>query len=137
MRARCVVDTNILISASLTQGAPFRVVEQLVKKNALVFSKETINELASRIMRPKFDRYISGENREVYLNNLILSADLVIIESRIQGCRDKDDDKFLETAVKGNAQFIISGDQDLLIMHPFQGVEIVTAQDFESRLELR
>ena len=130
MRVKCVVDTNVLISAALTKGAPFRIVEHLIKNNALIFSKETISELSSRITQPKFDKYVSAEDCEAYVNNLILSADLVIIDNLIQGCRDRDDDKFLETAVKGDAQFIISGDQDLLTMHRFEGIDIVTVQEF-------
>ncbi|SVC71866.1 uncharacterized protein METZ01_LOCUS324720 [marine metagenome] len=119
-----------MISAALTKGAPFRIVEHLIKNNALIFSKETISELSSRIIQPKFDKYVSAEDREAYVNNLILSADLVIIDNLIQGCRDRDDDKFLETAVKGDARFIISGDQDLLTMHRFEGIDIVTVQEF-------
>ena len=130
MRVKCVVDTNVLISAALTKGAPFRIVEHLIKNNALIFSKETISELSSRITQPKFDKYVSAEDHEAYVNNLILSADLVIIDNLIQGCRDRDDDKFLETAVKGNARFIIYGDQDLLTMHRFEGIDIVTVQEF-------
>ena len=130
MRVKCVVDTNVLISAALTKGAPFRIVEHLIKNNALIFSKETISELSSRITKPKFDKYVSAEDHEAYVNNLILSADLVIIDNLIQGCRYRDDDKFLETAVKGDAQFIISGDQDLLTMHRFEGIDIVTVQVF-------
>ena len=130
MRVKCVVDTNVLISAALTKGAPFRIVEHLIKNNALIFSKETIRELSSRITQPKFDKYVSAEDHEAYVNNLILSADLVIIDNLIQGCRHRDDDKFLETAVKGDARFIISGDQDLLTMHRFEGIDIVTVQEF-------
>ena len=130
MRVKCVVDTNVLISAALTKGAPFRIVEHLIKNNALIFSKKTISELSSRITQPKFDKYVSAEDREAYINNLILSADLVIIDNLIQGCRDRDDDKFLDTAVKGDGQFIISGDQDLLAMHRFEGIDIVTVQEF-------
>ena len=130
MRVKCVVDTNILISDALIKGRPFRIVEHLIKNNALIFSKETISELSSRITQPKFDKYVSAEDREAYVNNLILSADLVIIDNLIQGCRDRNDDKFLETAVKGDAQFIISGDQDLLTMHRFEGIDIVTVQEF-------
>ena len=130
MRVKCVVDTNVLISAALTKGAPFRIVEHLIKNNALIFSKETISELSSRITQPKFDKYVSAEDHEAYVNNLILSADLVIIDNLIQGCRDRDDDKFLETAVKGDARFIISGDQDSLSMHRFEGIDIVTVQEF-------
>ena len=130
MRVKCVVDTNVLISAALTKGAPFRIVEHLIKNNALIFSKETINDLSSRKTQLKFDKYVSAEDREAYVNNLILSADLVIIDNLIQGCRDRDDDKFLETAVKGDARFIISGDQALLTMHRFEGIDIVTVQEF-------
>ena len=130
MRVKCVVDTNVLISAALSKGAPFRILEHLIKNNALIFSKETINELSSRITQSKFDKYVSAEDREAYVNNLILSADLVIVDNLIQGCRDRNDDKFLETAVKGDAQFIITGDQDLLAMHRFEGIDIVTVQVF-------
>ena len=130
MRVKCVVDTNVLISAALSKDAPFRILEHLIKNNALIFSKETISELSSRIIQPKFDKYVSAEDREAYVNNLILSADLVIIDNLIQGCRDRDDDKFLETAVKSNAHFIISGDQDILTMHRFEGIDIVTVQEF-------
>jgi putative PIN family toxin of toxin-antitoxin system len=130
MRVKCVVDTDVLISAALTKGAPFRILEHLINNNALIFSKETISELSSRITQSKFDKYVSSEDREAYVNNLILSADLVIIDNLIQGCRDRDDDKFLETAVKGDARFIISGDQDLLTMHRFEGIDIVTVQEF-------
>ena len=87
MRVKCVVDTNVLISAALTKGAAFRVVEHLIKNNALIFSKETISELSSRVTQPKFDKYVSTADREVYVNNLILSADLVIINNLIQGCK--------------------------------------------------
>ena len=130
MRVKCVVDTNVLISAALSKGAPFRIVEHLIKNNALIFSKETISELSSRITQPKFEKYVSAEDREAYVNNLILSADLVIIDNLIQGCRDRDDEKFLETAMKSDAQFINSGDQYLLTMHRFEGIDIVTVQEF-------
>jgi len=73
-----------------------------------------------------FDKYVSTKDRETYINNLILSAELVIIDNLIQGCRVSDDDQLLETAVKGDAHFIISGDQDLLTMNQFEAIEIVT-----------
>jgi uncharacterized protein len=108
----------------------FRILEHSIRNNALIFLKETISELSSIITQSKFDIYVSAEDREAYVNNLILSADLVIIDNLIQGCRDSDDDKFLETAVKGDAHFIISGDQDLITMGQFEGIDIVTVKDF-------
>ena len=78
-----------------------------------------------------FDLESVVDQRRLQNPELMLSSlDGVIIDDLIQGCRDRDDDKFLETAVKGDAQFIITGDQDLLIKHPFEGIDIVTVQEF-------
>ena len=73
---------------------------------------------------------MSTKDRETYINNLIFSADLVIIDNLIERCRDSDDDRFLETAVKGDTHFNISDDQDLLTIDQFEGIDIVTVQDF-------
>jgi uncharacterized protein len=48
----------------------------------------------------------------------------------IRACRDAKDDKFLELAVSGRAAYIISGDDDLLVLHPFRGIAIMTAAEF-------
>jgi predicted nucleic acid-binding protein len=50
-------------------------------------------------------------------------------------CRDPDDDKLLEIAVAGNADCLVTGDQDLLILHPFQGVPIITPAAFLEAVE--
>tara|TARA_B100001250_G_scaffold81480_1_gene67204 strand:- start:833 stop:1165 length:333 start_codon:yes stop_codon:yes gene_type:complete len=105
-------------------------VDHVIKNNAIIFSKESINELTSRIIQSKFDKYVSAEDCEPYVNNLILSADLVIIDNLINGCRDRDDNKFLETTMKSDARFIISGDQDLLTIHMLEGIDILTLQEF-------
>jgi len=52
-------------------------------------------------------------------------SEYVPIVNRPMGCRDPEDDKFLETAVNGNADCLITGDKDLLIMHPFQGIPVL------------
>ena len=54
------------------------------------------------------------------------------IELHIGVCRDPNDDKFLELALSGGADCIVSGDKDLLVLHPFRGVPIVTPRDFVS-----
>jgi predicted nucleic acid-binding protein len=48
----------------------------------------------------------------------------------VQACRDPDDDKFLEVAMSGGADWIVTGDADLLALHPFEGIAIVTPADF-------
>lgn len=55
------------------------------------------------------------------------------IRKRIRACRDPKDDKFLELAVSGNADVIVTGDKDLLALHPFRGIAILTPLDFASQ----
>lgn len=96
----------------------------------LLFSDETFGELASRLMRPKFDRYVSEATRQRFLADLAGVADWIAITGAVRACRDPQDDKFLETATNGAADGIVSGDADLLVLHPFAGVPILTPHDF-------
>ena len=133
MRAnRVVVDTNVLISAVLRpRGAPRAVVDAIRSAGgSLLFSDETIDELRTRIQRPKFDRYVSREDRAVYVAQLEAVAEWVSIAGATLGCRDPEDDKLLETALMGSAACIVTGDEDLLAMSPFHGIPLVKPADF-------
>ena len=79
----------------------------------------------------------SEEERERFLRNLLQEAKLIEIEETIQACRDPKDDKFLELAVNGNADCIVSGDDDLLTLGPFKSVAILTPNDFLDALSQR
>jgi len=129
---RAVVDTNVLISAALRpSGPPRRVVESIRDNNAsLLFSDGTFAELQTRIQRPKFDRYVSTNLRDEYLLQLLVVSEWVSITSSRLGCRDPDDDKLLETALMGEADCIVTGDNDLLDMSPFQVIPILTPTAF-------
>jgi uncharacterized protein len=124
---RFVIDSNVLISAALrASGAPASLLEALRGSTAvLLFSHETQAELDSRLMKRKFDRYVSVAMRQRFLAQLDAVSEYVPIVNRPMGCRDPEDDKFLETAVNGNADCLITGDKDLLIMHPFQGIPVL------------
>ena len=80
--------------------------------------------------RPKFERYISLEKRERFLLSFVQKSVLVEIKEKVQECRDRKDDKFLELAINGKATAIVSGDKDLLILHPFRGIPIMTVSQF-------
>ena len=73
------------------------------------------------------------EEKQEFIVKLIESAELVVITESIDICRDPKDNKFLELAVSGEADFIISGDRDLLVLNPFRSIEIITANDFLTR----
>ena len=124
---KLVVDTNILISAALsTQGSPARLVQKVLTDHRLVFSQPTFDELRTRLYRPKFDRYISLETRERLLHDFNACAHWVDIGEPKTYSRDRDDDKFIETALVAQAPYLISGDNDLLDVPPLANVQIIS-----------
>lgn len=127
IRPRVVVDTNALVSRLLVAGSlPALAVRRAVDMAQLLVSEATMEELADVLSRPKFDRYVSVEDRVRFLQHLARTAEMVSIVSTIRACRDRRDDKFLEVAVNGSAQWIVTGDADLLALHPFGEIRIVS-----------
>lgn len=129
---RVVIDTNVLISAALTQTGPPRGVVDLVRADdgVLLFSVETFAELRHRILGPKFDRYVGRGSRAAFVALLAAVAEWVPIAGAKLGCRDATDDKILETALMGRADHLVTGDGDLLAMSPFHGIPIITPARF-------
>jgi putative PIN family toxin of toxin-antitoxin system len=134
MTNRFVVDTNVLISALLFKNSiPFRAIELAEKQGIILYSEATLNELEQVLNRKKFNKYLSLEDRQVFLLKFISASELVSITEKIAVCRDEKDNKFLELALSGNANIIVTGDLDLLVLNPFQAVEIVTPDIFIDR----
>ncbi len=93
-------------------------------------SLELLEELSDVLGRKKFDRFVSSEERDEFLESFVERTILVEIIDKVQECRDPKDDKILELALSGKAEYIVSGDQDLLVLHPFRGIKIVNAEEF-------
>ncbi|MGB7313810.1 MAG: putative toxin-antitoxin system toxin component, PIN family [Nodosilinea sp.] len=131
---RVVVDTNTLVSGILIAASvPDLAVQRARTLGILLFSDATFEEVSQVIFRPKFDRYISIEVRAEFIARLNETSEQVNIQEKIAVCRDHKDDQFLEVAVNGNANWLITGDQDLLVLQSFRGVEIVSpAQSLEA-----
>ena len=129
---RAVLDTNVLISAALRPaGQPRNVIDAVRRENGeLLFSDETFDELQTRILRSKFDGYVSHKSRAIYLAQLKTVSAWVSITGAKMGCRDPDDDMLLETALLGDADCLVTGDRDLLEMTPFRGIPILTPTIF-------
>jgi len=114
---RAVVDTNVLISAALSpRSAPARIVDGLLQRATLVFSRPTFEELETRLWRPKFDRYLDVDRRRLLLHDFAAAAQWVELPAQPipTYSRDRDDDVFLHTALHGRAQWLVSGDKDVL-----------------------
>jgi uncharacterized protein len=129
---RLIIDTNVLISALLSPlGTPRRLLNTLAAENAtLLFSDATFAELVSRLARPKFDRYRTHEQMEVFLDWLTELGEWISPNLEAEVCRDSDDDKFLSLALSGEAVCLITGDDDLLALHPFEGISILSPAEF-------
>ena len=122
-----VVDTNVLVSRAMwPQSVPARAVAKAVLASNLLFSEATWVELAEVLFRRKFDPYLNQAQRNLFLEELRLISTFLTISTPIHACRDPRDDKFLEVAVHGRADLIVTGDSDLLALHPFQGIAILT-----------
>ena len=131
---RVVVDTSVVGSALLLpRSVPRQSFDLAAKLGRLLISEATIGELDAVLQRPKFGRYFTERQRLEFLTAFIHQADLVEVTEVIAVCRDSKDDKFLELAVSGNASHMISGDTDLLELHPFRGIQIVTPLSFLER----
>lgn len=126
-----VIDTNTLISAFIFRySAPRQAFEKAVRKGKVFASLETYNEFSEVLLRPKFDKYISLENKLLVLSQFKELAFFSTISETIVACRDPKDNKFLELAVSVNASCIITGDKDLLELHPFRNIPIINTVDF-------
>ena len=123
---RLVVDTNVFVSAGIRESSlPFRVVDWINHHGGLLKSTATEQELLDVLQRPHIVAITSPSFRNG-LPKLLAKAELVRITKRIDACRDPTDDKFLELAVNGRADLIVSGDKELLTLNPFEGIPIVT-----------
>ena len=101
-RARVVVDSNVLVSRLvLPRSLPAHAVHKAEWEAILLISDVTMYELADVRAGPKFDRYISLEDRKSFLQRLRYIAEIVPLIQLVRGCRDPKDDKFLEVARNG------------------------------------
>lgn len=130
---RFVLDTNVIISALLLPRSVSRqAFDRAFERGIVLASVATLDELDDVIRRRKFDRYVVEEKRLQFLEVFIRDTALVEISEVITDCRDPKDNKFLELAVSGHATQIITGDPDLLVLHPFRGIPIVPSHVFLS-----
>ncbi|MFA7235450.1 MAG: putative toxin-antitoxin system toxin component, PIN family [Phycisphaeraceae bacterium] len=128
---RIVIDTNIAVSAMLLpRSVPRRAFDAAVSRGKLLVSEQTVAELDEVLRRPRFDSYVPKDMRLEFLVALVREAEQVEVTQVITDCRDPGDNKFLELAASGGATHILSGDGDLLALHPFRGIAVITPHTF-------
>lgn len=133
-RERVVIDTNVLISGLLSAtSTPAQAVDKAVTNAQPVATMETLRDLIEKLHSPKFDRYVRQERRDALLERVASLVEIIDVLQAIRASRDPKDDKFLEAAVNGRADVIVTGDKDLLDLNPFRGIAILTPADYLAR----
>lgn len=126
---RIVIDTNVLISGVFFGGFPRKVLSSVVGQKITAYATaEIINEY-EEIVQEMIDRKQGHIDRSI-LSPLIKAMEIIETVTRIEICRDPDDDKFLECAKDAHALYVVSGDKDLLVVKEYESIQIVTAKDF-------
>lgn len=136
---RAVLDTNVLISSVISTGVPHKVVVKgFNDEYQLVVSVETLTEFRQTLLKypERFGMDEEEVQREVetirYFAEFVdPSEDVAAVEE------DPDDDKFLEAAVAGDVDYVVSGDRHLLDIDQFRGIDIVDPRTFYEHLESR
>ena len=130
-QVRWVVDTNALISRLLApRGVAAQALDRALAGGILLVSDATLQELVEVLWRPRFDAYLTADDRRNFLGLLAGVTRKVPVTRRFQQCRDPRDDKFLELAFAGQAKAIITGDQDLLVLQHFHQTAILSPAQF-------
>ena len=128
---RIVFDVNVIVSALLFDNStPRAAFNRALSQGVILISGALSEELGRVLVRSRFDRYVSLEDREELFDGLTRDSEFVEITESVQVCRDPKDDRILELAVSGAAAYIVTGDTDLLVLNPFRGIEILRPADF-------
>jgi putative PIN family toxin of toxin-antitoxin system len=135
---KAVVDTNILIHALIKpQGSVGLIVMRLRHgAYALVYSPPLLDELIAKLSLPRIRvKYqIELEDIEALVALIVLRGERVLPTRRVKVCRDPDDNLVIETALAGEADYIVTGDDDLLVLKRYESVHIATPRSFLSVL---
>jgi len=130
---RVVLDTNVVVSALLlSDSVPRQAFDKALDHGEIIISTPVLLELAEVLARNKLNKYLTEQERMRFLVALLKESELVGITEQISDCRDPNDNKFLELAVCGNADVLVTGDDDLLVLNPFRGIALLTPRDFLS-----
>lgn len=128
---RVVLDTNVIVSGLLLPGSkPRRAFDRTLTQGRILLSDDTMTELYQVLNRKRLRQYIDDRDIRSFLIALTREGEWVDVNVHLTACRDPKDNKFLELAISGRATHLVTGDSDLLVLNPFQGVTILSPVSF-------
>jgi uncharacterized protein len=133
---RVVLDTSTLVSAALRiDSVPYQALVEAFGTCDVCASAQTLAELAQVLEREKFDRYLDRASRHEFVMLIRRNVHLFAVENSgpmaiEPSCRDSSDNQFLALALVAEAGVLVSSDEDLLVLHPWHGISIVTPAEF-------
>ena len=127
---KLVLDTDIFVSAFFRGGNPQKIIDRIIEgMDELFISNEILNEVAAVMLRPKFKT--EGEIIDKYIHAIEKIGKKVYITGKVKGvCRDKEDDDKIECGLLSDADYLITGDDDLLILGNYQKIKIITIKEY-------
>jgi uncharacterized protein len=134
MRKLFIFDTSVVLQAMLSRRSlAFTALQKADNQDIIVVSDATLLELETKMYLPKFDKYQSLTSRMAFFKAYRLMALNLEATTEIIACRDPKDDMFLSLAITANADCIVTRDEDLLVLHPFQNIPILNTPEFIRR----
>ena len=128
---KIVIDTNVLISAIFWTGKPKQLLNKVRRGEAtFLISEDLLIEFKEVLMRKDKPFKLSLEEAERVVTEMRGIAQIVHPNSQVVVCKDERDNKVLECAIDGRAEYVISGDLHLLGLKSFKGVKIISVMDF-------
>jgi hypothetical protein len=137
---RIVLDTNVIVSGTiLTTGVPAEILEAWRERRFDLIIGPTVLTEVDRVLRlPKISRRYSLDLQSVQsLLELLVARAILVTEKGLvsSGLRDPKDNPILACAVEGGADYIVTGDRDLLVLERFQGIPIISPAAFAAVLD--
>ena len=128
-----VIDTNVLISAALGEGSCRTAFELACQRGQLAKTDETLRELALTFEKPRLQKFLQDVDKIEFISNFMRLAKTIEVTERITICRDNKDNMFLELSLACKAHALVTRDGDLLALHPFREIPVLTVSNFIKR----
>ena len=126
---RIVIDTNVVASAVFFGGRPAELLRMVIRRElAAVATAEIVDEYQSTV-NYLLDKY-DGKGLRISMVPIFSALEIIPASSRVEICRDPDDDKFISCAIDGHCRHVVSGDKDLLSLKRYGDIKIITVAEF-------